>query len=545
LPAGTGAVATTVQGKLRESVSVKDFGAVGDGVADDLVKLETARDAAAALGKTLFFPDGVYGISDRFMFADGGNAFFAPGASLKLLANTASGGAVSGPYPTQTKPIEVHNLTIDCNNFPGENGIGFGHIIGAKLINLTVKNCKHDVIQPWFGGKALQFEGANALNVQVLGFNAENCSVGIDIGAHYPGNVGQTVHISISNVSMKNVDIPVYVNDTNTLTAPDNYDIIEVFVDGLHCRNCGKLTYPTATSTEGAIFVADRGYKLTARNVQVVNDRGTYGSTAYGGIGGLTRGSWKGLILDDVLLDADCTALFDFNSSNFQSANSAQTGMYVLANNVRHYGNLDYVVKAPTGASRIGPCRLEGIEIGSTAATLAGLLDSPAQAYTGALLEVIDRDNGFASTGLRTFSRLAAMGNLLTSAGALGQKSPAVANGVWTPIDGSGAGLSFTGTSGDWFRVGEMVVAYGTATYPTTANASSAKIGGLPFTIENSGQNRATGIVTVTTKSTVTQLYPEQNTTNAPFLTSAASAATNADCSDGIFAFMFIYRAKS
>lgn len=35
LPAGTGAVATTVQTKLRETVSVKDFGAVGDGVTDD------------------------------------------------------------------------------------------------------------------------------------------------------------------------------------------------------------------------------------------------------------------------------------------------------------------------------------------------------------------------------------------------------------------------------------------------------------------------------------------------------------------------------
>jgi len=35
LPAGAGAVATTVQTKLRESVSAKDFGAVGDGVTDD------------------------------------------------------------------------------------------------------------------------------------------------------------------------------------------------------------------------------------------------------------------------------------------------------------------------------------------------------------------------------------------------------------------------------------------------------------------------------------------------------------------------------
>lgn len=35
LPSGTGAVARTVQAKLRESVSVGDFGAVGNGVADD------------------------------------------------------------------------------------------------------------------------------------------------------------------------------------------------------------------------------------------------------------------------------------------------------------------------------------------------------------------------------------------------------------------------------------------------------------------------------------------------------------------------------
>lgn len=47
---GTGSVANTVQGKLRERISVKDFGAVGNGVTDDATAIGNAITAAAAVG---------------------------------------------------------------------------------------------------------------------------------------------------------------------------------------------------------------------------------------------------------------------------------------------------------------------------------------------------------------------------------------------------------------------------------------------------------------------------------------------------------------
>lgn len=58
---GTGSQQRTVENKLQEFVSVKDFGAVGDGVADDTAAFNAAASAAGT--SAIFVPSGSYAIT--------------------------------------------------------------------------------------------------------------------------------------------------------------------------------------------------------------------------------------------------------------------------------------------------------------------------------------------------------------------------------------------------------------------------------------------------------------------------------------------------
>ena len=115
--------------------------------------------------------------------------------------------------------------------------------------------------------------------------------------------------------------------------------------------------------------------------------------------------------------------------------------------------------------------------------------------------------------------------------------------GVWTPIDSSGAGLTFAASSGSYTKVGRMVMATGFVNFPVTADGSNNKIGGLPFTNIDS-TSRGVGAVNYKQVAALDTLMPENNATTLFFATATGSVTTNAQISNTAVYFGLVYTAS-
>jgi hypothetical protein len=102
---------------------------------------------------------------------------------------------------------------------------------------------------------------------------------------------------------------------------------------------------------------------------------------------------------------------------------------------------------------------------------------------------------------------------------------------TWTPIDSSGAGLTFAVALGKYTKIGRQVTAWAAVQYPSTADASNAAIGGLPFTIFASAPDRSGGMIGYKTDSTLVSILGEDNNTYVVPRNNVGAAISNATLS--------------
>lgn len=140
-PAGAGAVTTNVQAKLRQTVSVKDFGAVGDGIVNDTSAIQAAIDSLSNYSM-LVFPPGNYKIGQVIFDGISNLAVSAYGARFILTGNSAGfvvKGVCSGIY-VQGGVIVGDGVNRDASPSTAQIGWLFGNEAGAYVQNVFVQD---------------------------------------------------------------------------------------------------------------------------------------------------------------------------------------------------------------------------------------------------------------------------------------------------------------------------------------------------------------------------------------------------------------------
>jgi hypothetical protein len=127
---GTGAVARSVDSKLGDIVSVKDFGAVGDGVTNDC----DAFRAAIAASKNIFIPAGTYVISPT-----------ATSGDFMLYLGTQGTGGNPSSRNGMTITGEGNKSIIKLGNNVGAAKLLFAGAVGDSFANMTFKNFMIDL----------------------------------------------------------------------------------------------------------------------------------------------------------------------------------------------------------------------------------------------------------------------------------------------------------------------------------------------------------------------------------------------------------------
>ena len=238
--AGTGAVARTVDSKLKDAVSVLDFipetehanikaGTSTYNAAANIQSALTASKSVYVPAGTYLLNSGVTVVSNQILFGDGAASMLRANASTVTILNTGNTSAKTN--------ITIKDLCVDGNNLQATSGISGHRVSYFNVLNVVVQN---------FG----------AINPGNLTTDVNHGGMGITIQAS--SDVGsETDNIIIRNVRVKNIagggnikGDGIYIDSYR----PSNVNsYVNAVIDSCWVSTCGRNCYTVAGGPAGGV----------------------------------------------------------------------------------------------------------------------------------------------------------------------------------------------------------------------------------------------------------------------------------------------------
>lgn len=180
-PPFVNSAATNVELKLAQNISVKDFGAIGDGIANDTVAIQNAF--AAANNKALYFPAGTYKITSIIVSSLSDATIYGDGFSSIVQVSTPID---AWQFDATCSDINVHSMAFIGASVATEGKIA----IEIKSPRTTVQNC---YIADFNRGVSITLETAN--DCSIVGNFFENIVGGTSGNGYAAYTIGQRTTI--------------------------------------------------------------------------------------------------------------------------------------------------------------------------------------------------------------------------------------------------------------------------------------------------------------------------------------------------------------
>lgn len=170
----TDAVARTVNTKFQDIINVKDFGAVGDGSADDAGAILAAMNACPVYGTVQFAPGATYKIGSTLTIPKSYLTIDGQGARIVAAANTNFENMM---VAVSQERITVKNLYFDANqiNRSSTQNIRFCGLTFTSCIDSIMQTCLVENCRPYAGIPAVSFTlGGACLRCKIINCTAVN-----------------------------------------------------------------------------------------------------------------------------------------------------------------------------------------------------------------------------------------------------------------------------------------------------------------------------------------------------------------------------------